>query len=175
MSFDNDYKKQMYSTYNTFSTKLSAIRVDILSPSILFPVAIIKNQKKLNIRHIASLSNYDNSTIMIEVWDKSNVPEIQKAIQRKFLDFSIRSNENVIFVSRPPLTEEYRNKLISDINAMSEETKVSLRNIRKKFIKKNEAENNSGSIKKRIQESLKDYEKKIEDMVKKKSDSIRQT
>ena len=80
---------------------------------------------------VAGLSTPDPKTISIKPWEKTIIPEIEKAIVNSDLGVNPQSNGESIMINIPPLTEERRAQLAKQVKAEAENGKVSIRNVRK--------------------------------------------
>ena len=68
---------------------------------------------------------------MIQPWDRGTIPAIEKAIQKSDLGLTPSNDGQVIRLSIPPLTEERRKQLVKTVHGMVEDSKVSVRNVRR--------------------------------------------
>ena len=68
---------------------------------------------------------------MVQPWDVSVIKDIEKAILKSDLGLTPMNDGKIIRISIPPLTEERRKELVKVVNKMSEDYKVSIRNIRR--------------------------------------------
>ncbi|MFW5805514.1 MAG: ribosome recycling factor [Bacteroidales bacterium] len=106
----------------------------------------------------SNLSTPDAKTIMIQPWDKSMIPEIEKAIMAANIGFTPANNGEVIRINIPPLTEETRRELVKKVKKEAENAKISIRNHRRDTndeLKKLEKEGLS-------EDARKDYEQKVQ-------------
>ncbi len=83
------------------------------------------------ITQLATISIPDARTITIQPWDKGSLEAIEKAIQKADIGLTPVNDGNLIRINIPSLTEERRKDLIKIIHKISEEQKVSIRNIRR--------------------------------------------
>ena len=83
------------------------------------------------IKQMASISTPDAKTIIIQPWDVTAIPEIEKAISTSNLGLTPMNDGKMIRVSIPPLSKERREELAKVIKDMSENGRVSLRTIRR--------------------------------------------
>jgi len=117
---------------------------------------------------------------VIKPFDPGSVREIEKAIKNSDLSLAPIVDRNLIRLSVPPLNEERRKELVSQVKKMSEQTKVSIRNIRRDAIKHLEKQQKDKVIteddlqngKKQIDDITKEHTDKIDEVVKHKSNEI---
>ena len=84
--------------------------------------------------------------IMIQPWDVSILKEIEKAILASEIGINPNNDGKVIRLVFPELTEERRKELVKEIKKYSEDTKVTIRNIRRDGIDKAKAMQKDGEI-----------------------------
>ena len=82
-------------------------------------------------KQVASISTPDPRTILIQPWDVTIIPEIEKAISNSNLGVSPTNDGKVVRVSVPPLSEERREELKKIVKEMAEKSRISLRTIRR--------------------------------------------
>ena len=78
-----------------------------------------------------SINTPDSKTIVIQPWEKSILPDIEKAISYANLGFNPMNNGENIIINIPPLTEERRKELAKMAKNLTENAKISIRNVRK--------------------------------------------
>lgn len=95
------------------------------------------------IKQVASISVPDPKTIVIQPWDPSVIPEIEKVIMNSKMGVTPNNDGKVIRLSVPPLSTERREELKKVVKDMAEHGRISLRTIRREAndkIKKLESE-----------------------------------
>lgn len=118
----------------------------------------------------------DGMTISIQPWEKSLIPEIEKAIQIANLGFNPMNNGESVIINVPPLTEERRLQLAKQAKSEAEDAKIGVRNDRKSA--NNEIKNLdiSDDMKKNleidVQEMTDEHIKKIDQIFAKKEAEI---
>ena len=88
------------------------------------------------LKNVAAVSTLDSQTITIQPWDKSIFRDIEKGINDANLGLNPNNNGEMIMINIPPLTEERRRDMVKLASRMTEEAKVSIRNIRQDYKKK---------------------------------------
>lgn len=83
------------------------------------------------VKQIASISVPDPRTVLIQPWDVSVIPELEKAISNSNLGATPSNDGKVVRLNIPPLSEERRQELKKVVKEMAEKTRVSLRTIRR--------------------------------------------
>lgn len=95
------------------------------------------------LNQLGSVSTPDYHTLTIQVWDKTAVPLIEKAIIASNLGLNPNNDGTLIRVPIPPLNEERRKEIVKLVKKFAEEGKVAVRNIRRdsiEHLKKTEKE-----------------------------------
>ena len=98
---------------------------------------------------------------MIQPWDASVVHPIEKAIQTSELGINPQTDGKTLRIIFPPLTEDRRKEIVKDIAKISEETKISIRNIRREAVEKFKAMKKNSEI---TEDDLKQAEKKTQEL-----------
>jgi ribosome recycling factor len=83
---------------------------------------------------VAGVALPDARLIEIKPFDKSALPDIEKAIFKADLGLTPQSDGKVVRIHFPPLSEERRRELVRVVKKMSEEAKVAIRNLRREAI-----------------------------------------
>lgn len=110
---------------------LSRLRTGVASVSLLEDIKVVYYNQPTPLNQIATIAVPDSRTITIQPWDNAVVGEIEKAIQKSDLGVNPVSDGKTIRLSFPKLTEERRKELTKLGGKMLENTKVSMRNIRR--------------------------------------------
>jgi ribosome recycling factor len=98
------------------------------------------------LRQLAAITVPDPLMIVIKPYDPGSVGDISKGIQASDLGITPMVEGKVIRLAIPPLSEERRKQIVHQIKEMAEETKVSLRNIRRDAIKQGDAEEKAKTL-----------------------------
>ena len=110
---------------------LSKIRAGKASPSMLDSIQVDYYDTMTPLNQVASVTTPDARTISIKPWEKTIIPEIEKAIMNSDLGLNPQNDGELIRISVPALTEERRQLLVKQARQEAENGKVSIRNIRK--------------------------------------------
>ena len=125
---------EMKATIAAFSNDLKNIRTGRVSPDVLKNIIIDSYGSKMPITQLSNINNLDNMTLSINIWDASLTKIIEKNILESNLGATPQTDGNTILLKFPELTAERRKDLVKIINENSEKFKVSIRNIRRKYI-----------------------------------------
>lgn len=133
--FDIDKcNKEMNSTIVALENELKNIRTGRVSPEILKNISVDSYGSKMPLSQISSINNIDNMTLNINIWDSSLVKSVEKNILESNLGVNPQTDGNTILLKFPELTAERRKELVKIIYEFSEKYKISIRNIRRKYI-----------------------------------------
>ena len=133
--FDSENcKNDMNNSVQTFDAELKNIRTGRVSPDILKNILIDSYGSKMPVSQLSNINNIDNMTLSLSVWDSTLVKNIEKTIIESNLGVTPQSDGNNILLKFPELTSERRKDLVKIISEISEKYKVSIRNIRRKYI-----------------------------------------
>ena len=130
----DDCDNEMNATISAFSNDLKNIRTGRVSPDILKSIVVDSYGSKMPVTQISNVNNLDNMTLNINIWDASLLKNVEKALLESNLGATPQTEGNNIILKFPELTAERRKDLVKIINETSEKFKVSIRNIRRKYI-----------------------------------------
>ncbi len=139
----------------------AAVRAGRANPAVLDKIMVDYYGTPTPINQLAAVSVTEARTLTIQPWDASVIHPIEKAIQTSDLGINPQTDGKTLRIMFPPLTEDRRKELVKDIRKMAEETKISLRNVRRESIEKGKAMKKDGAL---TEDELKQAEKKIQDL-----------
>jgi len=173
-------EEKMKKTTEVLQRELSSIRTGKATTSLLDGIKVEYYGSMVPLSQVANLSVPDYKLIIIQPWEKRLIPEIAKAIQRSDLGLNPITDANVVRLPIPPLTEERRQDLVKLVKKIIEESKISLRNIRREAneaLKKKEkdkeiSEDDSRKGIEQVQKILDKHIEVVEELLKKKEEEI---
>jgi len=131
----NDLKKdaetRMRKSVEALGTAFNKIRTGRAHPSILDTVRVSYYGNEVPISQVANINVEDARTLMVTPWEKSMVPDVEKAIMKSDLGLNPSTAGQVIRIPMPALTEETRKGFIRQARHEAEHARVSVRNIRR--------------------------------------------
>ena len=131
---DNKCSQEMNITHEAFSNELKNIRTGRVSPEILKSIIIDSYGSNIPLTQLANINNIDNMTLSITLWDASLIKNVEKNILESNLGVTPQTDGQNILLKFPELTSERRKELVKIISDISEKFKISIRNIRRKYI-----------------------------------------
>ena len=130
-TFLNDLKARMDGAIKNLEYELQGLRTGRASVNLLDPIRIEIYGSRMRIDQVATISTPDPKSILVQVWDKSNVKTVEKAIVDSSLGLNPSCEGQMIRLNLPPLTQERRKELAKLCSKYGENAKVALRNIRR--------------------------------------------
>ena len=124
-------KDSMSNAISHLEKKLLNIRAGKANPNMLTNVFVDYYGTRTPISQVANINTPDGKTLVIQPWDKSMLPEIEKGIEIANLGFNPMNNGDNIIINVPVLTEERRRELVKQVKTEVEDAKIAIRNARK--------------------------------------------
>ena len=127
-----DTAKEMMENALTHTRDESAkIRAGKAMPNMLDGVEVEYYGSMTPLNQVAGVTTPDARTLSVKPWEKTMIPEIEKAIINSGLGLNPQNDGEQIRINIPPLTEERRLQLMKQVKAEAENGKISIRNARK--------------------------------------------
>ena len=130
----NDIESKMNSAILHFEKELNSLRTSRANPSMLDNVFADAYGNKTPLNQLGNISVQDASTITIQIWDTSLIKSVENAISDSNLGINPQVDGQLIRLPIPKLSEERRKEIIKIASEFAENTKVTIRNIRRDFI-----------------------------------------
>jgi ribosome recycling factor len=183
MSYDTivkETKERMEKALTHLQDHLRTIRTSRASPALLESIRVDYYGTPTPISQLASISVPEPRQLMIKPFDASALNEVSKAIMKSDLGIQPQSDGKVLRLTMPPLSGEQRKKYASKVKEMCEESRIAMRNSRRDVNKAADGEMKSGDLTEdqnrklhdEIQELLKTYEGRVQEVQDKKSAEI---
>ena len=141
----NDTRTRMNKSIGAVRVELAKIRTGRASPALLDHVVVSYYGNDVPLNQAATIGVSDARTLSVQAWEKNMVPTIEKAILESELGLNPATSGDTIRVILPDLTEETRKEFIKKARSEAENTKISIRNVRregnsqlKEFLKEKE-------------------------------------
>lgn len=169
-------EEKMEKTVESFTGRIAKVRTGRASSAMLDSVMVEYYGAPTPLNQIAGISVSEGRQLVIKAYDKNSLKDIERGIYEADLGLTPQNDGTVIRINVPPLTEDRRKELVKQVNKMAEEDKVALRNIRRSAnddIKKtadNEDEEKEG--KEEVQDLIKKYTAKIDEIAKDKEKDL---
>ena len=118
-------------SFDSVLREFAEIRTGRASPHLVEGLHVDYYGTPTLLKQMASISAPDAHLILIQPWDASAIPEIEKAINKSNLGMMPSNDGKIVRLSVPQLSMERRQELAKVVHKMSEEGRVSLRTIRR--------------------------------------------
>lgn len=168
----NEFRQRLEKIIEYLKQEVTGLRTGRATPSLVEDLEVDYHGTKLPLKAVAAISSPDPRSLVIQPWDKTVIPAIEKAIQMSKLSLNPITDKDVIRVSIPPLTEERRKELIRILGKYLEDAKIQVRRQREEMLKENERKEKAKEIsedekfrqKNEIQKIVDEYNRKIEEL-----------
>ena len=141
----SEVDNKMISAVSHFEKELSSLRTSRANPAMLDNILVDAYGSKTPINQLGNISVQDASTITIQIWDTTLIKTIEAAITDSNLGINPQTDGQFVRLPIPKLSEERRKEIIKIASEFAENSKVTIRNIRRDFIEsaKNEKKNSN--------------------------------
>ncbi|MCH8903997.1 MAG: ribosome recycling factor [Bacteroidetes bacterium] len=126
-----DARESMNKTLHHLETELGKVRAGHASVHMIDDIIVDYYGTNTPITQVANVNTMDAKTLMISPWEKNMLEPIEKAIIAANIGINPQNDGNVIRLVVPTLTEERRLELVKQVKHLGEESKVSIRNVRR--------------------------------------------
>ncbi len=176
----NRIKPEMDKVINFLEKELQKIRTSRVSPSLVEDIVVDCFGQNFPLKQLATISVSGPREIVIQPWDKSYLESIEKAISLSSTIASPVVDKEVVRLTFPSLTEEYRKNLSRFISEKQEEARKTIRHWREDAWKEIQQKQRDGEIpeddkyrgKDELQDLVDEHNKKIEEMGERKKKEI---
>ena len=127
-------EEKMNKTISVLQENFSEVRAGRANPAILNKIKVDYYGTPTPINQVAGISVPEARLIVIQPWDASLLKEIEKEILKAEIGINPNNDGKVIRLAFPELNEERRKEIVKDIKKMAEESKVSIRSVRREGI-----------------------------------------
>lgn len=176
----SENRQRMEKAVEFLQSELRGIRTGRASPGLVENLKVDYYGSPTPLKQLANIAVPQGDMIVIKPFDPTSLKEIEKVIKSSELSIAPLSDGKVIRLNVPPLSEERRQQLVNQVRRMTEQTKVSVRNIRREAVKQLEQEQKAKTItedeleksKKDIDNITKEITDKVDSVLKAKSQEI---
>src|SRR6187551_3527849 len=127
----NELKRRMHGATTVLKTELSGLRTGRASAHLLDPVMVDAYGSQMPLNQVATVSVPEPRLITVNVWDKSLVHPVEKAIVDANLGLTPATEGQVIRLRIPELNEERRKELVKVAHKYAEAARVAVRHVRR--------------------------------------------
>ncbi len=179
INFDN-YEEKMNKALDNLKKEYLGLRTGRASTSLLEPISVEAYGGKVPINQVGNMSVPESRLLTVQVWDETLIQSVEKAIRNSDLGLNPMIEGNVIRVPIPELSQERRVEIAKVASKYSEDTKVTIRNIRRDAMdlikdeekNKNISKDDSFNFSEDIQKMTDKFIEKIDDLYQEKERDI---
>jgi ribosome recycling factor len=126
-----DAETRMQGALDALGREFAGVRTGRANAALLEGIRVDYYDTPTPLNQVASVSVPDARTLMIQPWDQSTLPKIEKAIQKSDLGLTPANDGKVIRLTIPTLNEERRKQLAKSVGKLAEDARVAIRNVRR--------------------------------------------
>jgi ribosome recycling factor len=127
----SDLDRRMHGALDVFKHDLAGLRTGRASTALLDPIQVEVYGANMPINQVATVSVPEPRLLSVQVWDRSNIGPVEKAIRNAGLGINPIVDGQVIRLPIPDLTEERRKELAKLASQYAEKARVAVRNVRR--------------------------------------------
>ena len=127
----NDLKRRMQGAIATLKQELGGLRTGRASASLLDPIQVEAYGTHMPLSQLATVSVPEPRLISVQVWDRSMVHAVEKAIAASHLGLTPSTEGQVLRLRIPELNEERRKELVKVAHKYTEAARVAVRHVRR--------------------------------------------
>ncbi|GGC41829.1 ribosome-recycling factor [Novosphingobium marinum] len=168
-----DLERRMQGAVDSLKSDLSGLRTGRANTTLLDPIVVEVYGAQMPLNQVATVSAPEPRMLSVQVWDKSNIGPVEKAIRAAGLGLNPINDGNVLRLPIPDLTEERRKELAKLAGQYAEKARVAIRNVRRdgnEALKADEAKKEISEDEKKRGED--DVQKLTDDMIRKVDDEL---
>lgn len=172
-----DSREHMQKAVESLMRELATIRSGKATTNLLDTVRVEAYGQQLPLNQVASVSAPEPRLLVVQPWDKSLIPAVEKAILTADLGLNPANDGAVVRIPLPPLNEERRRELVKIVHKLAEDGRISVRHKREEAraaIKKVEhvSEDDKHRTEKDVQKLHDDAIVEIDGLIKAKEEEI---
>jgi ribosome recycling factor len=126
-----DLKRRMQGALDSLKHDLAGLRTGRASTALLDPVNVDVYGASMPLNQVATVSVPEARMISVQVWDRSNIQPVEKAIRNAGLGLNPVTDGQLIRLPIPELTEERRKELAKLVGQYSEKARIAVRTVRR--------------------------------------------
>ena len=127
----DDLQRRMDGALSVMKTEFASLRTGRASSSMLDPITLEVYGQRTPLNQLGTINVPEPRMVTVNVWDKTNVPLVEKAIRESGLGINPQLNGTIIMLPIPELNEERRRELSRVAGQYAESARVAVRNIRR--------------------------------------------
>lgn len=126
-----EIETKMRASIDALKREFSGLRTGRASANLLDPVQVMVYGSRMPLNQVATVSVPEPRMISVQVWDRSNVQAVDKAIREANLGLNPIMDGQVLRLPIPALTQDRRQELVKLAHKYAEQSKIAIRNVRR--------------------------------------------
>ena len=126
-----DLKRRMQAALQSLKHELGGLRTGRASASLLEPVQVDAYGQRMPINQVATISVPEPRALSVQVWDKTMVAAVDKAIRDANLGLSPTVEGQILRIRIPELNEQRRKEMVKVAHKYSEDARIAVRHVRR--------------------------------------------
>jgi len=141
-----DLERRMKGAVEALRHDLGGLRTGRANTTLLEPVTVTVYGSQMPLNQVATISAPEPRMLTVQVWDKTNIGPVEKAIRSAGLGLNPINDGNTLRLPIPDLTEERRKELAKLAHTYAEKARVAIRNVRRDGIDNLKTDENKKEI-----------------------------
>jgi ribosome recycling factor len=141
-----DLERRMKGAIDSLKHDLSGLRTGRANTALLEPITVTVYGSSMPLTSVATISAPEPRMLSVQVWDKSNIGPVEKAIRSAGLGLNPINDGNTLRLPIPDLTEERRKELAKLAGSYAEKARIAIRNVRRDGIENLKADEKKKEI-----------------------------
>jgi ribosome recycling factor len=126
-----DYEKRMHGAVAALKQEFSGLRTGRANANLLDPITVEAYGSRMPISQLGTVTVPEPRTIAIQVWDRSQVSAVERAIRDSNLGINPIVDGQIVRLRMPELNEERRREIVKIAHKYTEQARVAVRNVRR--------------------------------------------
>ena len=126
-----DLERRMHGAVESLKHDLNGLRTGRANTSLLDPIVVEVYGSNMPLNQVATVSAPEPRMLTVQVWDKSNMTPVEKAIRNAGLGINPITDGQNIRLPIPDMTEERRKELVKLAHNYAEKARIAVRNVRR--------------------------------------------
>ena len=169
-----DARTQMEAALEALRREFATVRTGKATPALLDTVRVEAYGSQMPLDQLATISTPESSLLVVQPFDKTLLPDVERAIMTADLGLNPANDGNIIRIPIPPLNEERRQEYVKLLHRMTEEGRISIRHARRtvrdelhQLVRDHElSEDESHRREDQLEKLTKDYIEKVDQLLK---------
>ena len=175
-----DAKTQMEAALEALRREFATVRTGKATPALLDTVRVEAYGSQMPLNQLATISTPESSLLVLQPFDKTLLPDVERAIMTADLGLNPANDGNIIRIPIPPLNEERRQEYVKLLHRMTEEGRISIRHARRtvrdelhQLVRDHElSEDESRRREDQLEKLTKDFVEKVDELLKSKEEEV---